>query len=337
MADAIANKMGCYRFFIFAAKKVHLYLKQPTTAENYICSMKSIFFFAVIFFCTACSSSKMTTNKIPDSFDVQGHRGCRGLMPENTIPAMLKAIDLGVNTLEMDVVFTRDNVAVLSHEPFFNHEITTRPDGSFINEAEEKNFNIYKMTFEETQRYDVGLKPHPRFAGQQKVSATKPSLAMLIDTAERYTSEKNLPKLYYNIETKSTPATDNIFHPAPAPFVDMLMDVVVKKQVQDRVIIQSFDIRTLQYLHKKYPKIKTALLSEADNKNSFRKQLKDLGFSPTIYSPNEALVNSNLISACHKKNIKIIPWTVNEKDKISSFKKMGTDGVITDYPDRAKQ
>ena len=294
-------------------------------------------------FLFACNTAKVTDTEnskynkpIIANFDYQGHRGCRGLMPENTIPAMLKAVDLGVVTLEMDVVFTKDNVAILSHEPFFNHEITTKADGTFIEENEEKNFNIYKMTFAETQKYDVGLKQHPRFEKQKKTAAHKPSLAAMIDSVEAYTAKNNLAKISYNIETKTKPETDKIFHPAPAAFVDMLMKVITAKNISDRVIIQSFDRRTLQYLHKKYPTIKTALLIESFDKNSFRKQLKDLGFSPTIYSPEQSLVNPNLITECHKRNIQIIPWTVNDKKDISKFKKMGVDGIISDYPDLFK-
>ena len=288
----------------------------------------------IIVFFSACGSTKNSATTRIASFDKQGHRGCRGLMPENTIPAMLKAVDLGVTTLETDIVFTSDNVAILSHEPFFNHEITTKPDGKFIDESEEKNYNIYKMSFAEVQRYDVGLKPHPRFPDQQKLKVSKPSLAAMIDSVEAYTSSKNAPKMFYNIETKTMPATDNSYHPAPAPFVDMLMKVINDKKIGDRVIIQSFDIRTLQYLHKHYPKMKTALLIEGSNRNSFRKQLTDLGFSPTIYSPEDVLVTDNLIKLCHQKKIKIIPWTVDERSKIESLKKMGVDGIISDYPNR---
>ncbi|MEP6712747.1 MAG: glycerophosphodiester phosphodiesterase family protein, partial [Ferruginibacter sp.] len=247
-------------------------------------------------------------------------------------PAMLKAIDLGVNTLEMDIVFTSDNVAILSHEPFYNHEITTNPDGKFIEEKDEKNYNIYKMSFAETQRYDVGLKPHPRYPQQQKIPVHKPSLSALIDSVENYISQKKTAKVFYNIETKTQPATDNIFHPAPAAFVDMLMKIIKEKNIEDRVIIQSFDMRTLQYLHKKYPAIKTALLIEATNLNSFRKQIKDLGFTPTIYSPEQALVTANLIAACHEKKIRIIPWTVDDKKEIARLKALGVDGIITDFP-----
>ena len=302
-------------------------------------------YFTVLFFLPAiifigCNSSKVTdteNNKydkpIRANFDLQGHRGSRGLMPENTVPAMFKAIDLEVTTLEMDVVFTKDNVAILSHEPFFNHEISTKPDGNSVDESEERLLNIYKMTFAQTQKYDVGTKAHTRFTKQQKISVSKPSLATLIDSVENYITVTNKSKVFYNIETKTKPETDKLFHPAPAAFVDMLMKVIMQKKIEERVTIQSFDRRTLQYLHKKYPTIKTALLIEATDKNSFRKQLKDLGFIPTIYSPESELVNQNLITECHKRNIQIIPWTVNDKKEMNKFKKMGVDGIISDYPD----
>ena len=110
------------------------------------------------------------------------------------------------------------------------------------------------------------------------------------------------------------------------------MKVIKESEMEDYVIIQSFDFRTLQYLHKNYPKIKTAMLVEADNKSSFRKQIKDIGFTPDIYSPESTLVIPGLIKDCHDLNMKIIPWTVNDKKKIDELKKMGVDGIITDYP-----
>ena len=111
--------------------------------------------------------------------DVQGHRGCRGLMPENTIPGMLYALELGVVTLEMDISITKDKQLILSHEPFFSEEITTKPDGSFVTEKEERNLNIYTMNYDSVVKYDVGLKPHPRFLKQQKIVVAKPLLADL--------------------------------------------------------------------------------------------------------------------------------------------------------------
>ena len=264
--------------------------------------------------------------------DKQGHRGCRGLMPENTIPAMMYALGQKVTTLEMDVVFTKDSVAILSHEPFFNHEITTKPDGTFIDEKDEKNYNIFKMTFAETQQYDVGLKPHPRFPQQQKIAATKPSLAEMFDAVKQRMMIERRVFPYFNIETKTTAFTDNTYHPAPAAFVDMLMKVIKEKAVEQYVMIQSFDIRTLQYLHQHYPDIPAVLLIEDYDKRSLEEQLNELGFTPNVYSPHYSLVNETLITKCHKQNIKVIPWTVNDKETIDSLTKIGVDGIISDYP-----
>jgi glycerophosphoryl diester phosphodiesterase len=262
----------------------------------------------------------------------EGHRGCRGLMPENTIPAMLKAVDLHVTTLEMDAVITKDKQVVVSHEPFFNHEITTKPDGTYVTEQQEKSLNIYRMTYEEVKRYDVGLKPHPRFPHQEKLKAVKPLLNELIDSVEDYCKMHRLPPVFYKIEIKSQPATDNIYHPEPKKFVDLLMKVILSRKIENRVIIQSFDIRTLQYVHEKYPAFRTALLIEDFDKRGLQVQLNELGFIPTIYSPDYSLVNEQLIKDCHSQNIKVIPWTVDDKETIQRLKQMGVDGIITDYP-----
>jgi len=268
-----------------------------------------------------------------DSFDKQGHRGCRGLMPENTIPAMLYALRTPVTTLEMDVVITKDKKVVLSHEPFFNHEITTKPDGKYVTEEEEKSLNIYQMTYEDVKKYDVGLKPHPRFPQQQKLKAVKPLLADVIDSVNNYMMMARRPFPYYNIETKCLPAGDGIFHPSPAEFVELLMAVIKEKDIEERVIIQSFDFRTLKYLHQKYPHIQTAALIEETDKRSLEAIIKELGFTPSVFSPAYRLVTDALVQKCHQRNIKIIPWTVNDKAKMDELKRMGVDGIISDYPD----
>lgn len=269
---------------------------------------------------------------IQESFDKQGHRGCRGLMPENTIPAMLKALDLGVTTLEMDISISKDKKVFLSHEPFFNHEITTKPDGSFITEKEERSYNMYQMNYDSIAKYDVGLKPHPRFLQQEKLKAVKPLLGDVFDAVKKDMLTRRRPFPYYNIETKTMPLTDNMYHPAPGEFVELLMAVIKEHQMEEQVIIQSFDLRTLQYLHKNYPQIKTAVLIESYDSKGFDDQLKTLGFTPDIYSPAYQLVTETLVKKCHKQNIKIIPWTVNDKSMIEKLKKMEVDGIITDYP-----
>jgi len=298
--------------------------------------------FLFIFFLGMSFSSVEPHQKPPSGglgvdFDIQGHRGCRGLMPENTIPAMIKAIDVGVTTLEMDVVITKDNRVVLSHEPWMEKEITTKPDGGFINTTvESMQYNIYKMDYEEVKTYDVGMKPNPRFPQQQKMKAIKPLLSELIDSVENYLAKKNLPKVQYNIETKSLPAGDNKYHPMPAEFVELLMAVIKEKKIEDRVIIQSFDIRSLQYLHEKFPTIKTSLLIEDSEEKDFAGQLKALGFTPTIYSPNQTMVDEDMVKLCHEKGMKLITWTVNDNKQIRKLKKMGVDGIITDFPDLFK-
>jgi glycerophosphoryl diester phosphodiesterase len=265
-------------------------------------------------------------------FDTQGHRGCRGLMPENTIPAMVKALDIGVHTLELDIVFTKDKKAVLSHEPFFNHEISTKPGGEWVRADEEKSLNIYQMTYDELKEYDVGSRPHPRFPGQQKFHATKPLLEDMLDSVKLHVQQSGRPMPDFNIETKTSPLTDNVYHPAPEEFVDRLMEVVNRKGIADRTIIQSFDFRTLQYLHKKFPAIRTAMLIEDFDKRSLSQQVDALGFVPTIYSPAYSLVNDSLVKACHDRGIKIIPWTVNDRLTIDKLAAMGVDGIISDFP-----
>lgn len=263
-------------------------------------------------------------------FDVQGKAGARGIMPENTIQGMLKALDLGVNTLEMDAVISKDKQVVLSQEPYFNNEISLQPNGKAITLKNQKNFNIYKMDYEEIKKFDVGSKVHNRFPGQVKFKAYKPLLSETIDAVEAYVKEKKLTKPVYNIETKTIKNGDNEFHPEPAEFVELIMEVVKEKKITKRVIIESFDMRTLQYLHEKYPKIQTSLL--IDEKEPFEDYIEKLGFKPTIYSPYSVLVGKGLVDRCHEMGIKIIPWTVNSLKDIQYFMSLGVDGVITDYP-----
>lgn len=267
------------------------------------------------------------------TFDKQGHRGARGLMPENTWPAFHLALELGVTTLEMDASVTKDGEIILSHEPFFNHEIATKPDGKPVTVEEEKSLNIHAMTYAEVQRYDVGMRIHPKFPKQQKLPVTKPRLADIIDSVQQYVQRTKKPFPYFNIETKSKPGTDDIYHPAPGPFVEMLVKLIKQKGIEKWVTIQSFDFRTLQYLHEHYPSFTTSMLIEGDDKRGLDQQIKDLGFTPNVYSPAYQLVDAALVKACHDKGIKIIPWTVNTKEKIEALKKLGVDGIISDYPD----
>ena len=273
----------------------------------------------------SCNMIKFTSEKTKE-FDWQGHRGCRGLLPENTIPAMLEAINLGVTTLEMDVVITKDKVVLVSHEAFLNHEISTKPTGEYVTEAEEKDLNIYQMTYAETKKFDVGLKPHPRFADQKKQASIKPTLAELIKATKAFKHIK------YNIEIKSTPATDRVFHPEPLEFTELVMQVLKDENIESRTTLQSFDKRPLQLIHKKFPAISLSYLAEGDTLQPLKAIILDLGFTPKTFSPHYSLVTKDVVDQCHNSGIKIIPWTVNDKEKMKELIQLGVDGIITDYP-----
>lgn len=281
----------------------------------------------------ACFTSRHSQMFQMPSFDQQGHRGCRGLRPENTIPAMIHALELGVTTLETDVVISKDKQAVLSHEPYFNHEISTTPGGQRVTTAEEKSLNLYQMTYEEIQQYDVGLATHPRFPRQQKMPASKPRLEDMIDSVINYCHQSNRSLPFFNIETKSEASGDNLYHPEPAEFVDIIVSVIQRKKIESFVTIQSFDPRTLQYLHQKFPNIRTALLIEDFDKRPLEEQLKNLGFTPTIYSPAYQHVTPSLVQQCKERKMILIPWTVNELPTMQRLKDMGVNGIISDYPD----
>ncbi len=164
------------------------------------------------------------------TFDKEGHRGCRGLMPENSIPAMKKAIDLGVNTLEMDVVISRDKQVVVSHDHYLNHLFTLTPDGKEFTKEDEARYTIYKMDYAVVRKFDVGSKGNPLFATQQRVKTYKPLLSELIDSVEQYAHQRQAPTVRYNIETKSVEGHDGEWQPAPEEFVELLMGVLQQKK-----------------------------------------------------------------------------------------------------------
>lgn len=166
------------------------------------------------------------------------------------------------------------------------------------------------------------------------MKAYKPLLAHLIDSVMDYASQNQRTIPRFNIETKCRPEGDRLYHPEPSVFVDSLMRVIQDKKIIASVTIQSFDIRTLQYLHRKDSTVSIALLIDEKDTRSIDQQFDELGFKPNIYSPHYSLVNVGLIESCHQLGIKVIPWTVNDADKMKQLKKIGVDGLITDYPDR---
>ena len=164
-----------------------------------------------------------------NTIDYQAHRGGRGLMPENTIAAMLAVMDnKKVTTLEMDLAITKDKQVVVSHDPILNPLITTKPDGSFIKATELNENIIYQMDYATVAKYDVGLKMHPGFTSQKKLAAAIPTLSSLIDSVEAK-SKTIGRKMNYNIEIKSVEGKDITEHPAPDEFVELVVSTLKKK------------------------------------------------------------------------------------------------------------
>jgi glycerophosphoryl diester phosphodiesterase len=265
-------------------------------------------------------------------FDVQGHRGCRGLLPENTVAAFLKALDLGVSTLELDLTVSGDKQVVVSHEPYFSSELTTLPNGDHITEKEEQRYNLYTMDYQQIASFDVGLKFHSRFPDQQKVKAVKPLFSRVVTKADRHASGTNRPLPWYNIEIKRRPEWDERFHPGVNEFVRLVLQAVEDNGISDRVYIQSFDPQTLQLCREMNSQIPLVLLVE--NELGFEQNIKELGFLPEVYSPYYKLVDAKLLAQCSERQIQLIPWTVNEPDEIEKLLELGVDGMISDYPDR---
>lgn len=284
----------------------------------------------------SCKTMKQNSQSGPNTiqlpaFNKEGHRGTRGLMPENTIPSMYKAIDYDVNTVEVDVVFSKDRKVVISHDVYFHPDITTTPQGKWLDNKEAQQHLLYEMDYDSIRKYDVGLKPHKEFPQQQKIPAYKPLLGELVDSTDAYANSKG-KSVMYNIELKTNPANDGKKTPPVEEFVDGVMVVVKEKKLETRAYLQSFDFRPLQILHKKYPNITTAVLISGNDKRSFAQQIVELGYIPEMYSPHYSVVTPELIAECHKRNIKIIPWTVNTVEEMKKLKSMGVDGIITDYP-----
>lgn len=252
-------------------------------------------------------------------------------MPENTIPAMRRALDLGVTTLEMDVLISQDGQVLLSHDPTMNPDYALTPAGQRITKAEQDQHRLYALPYATIRRYDVGSQGNSHFPRQQKMLAYKPLLAEVIDSVEAYARRKKLPAPHYNIETKTTPAGDGTLHPVPAEFVAKLLAVVREKGVGPRVIVQSFDPRTLELVHQAEPTWRTALL--VANTDGLEANLRRLSFRPSIYSPQHQLVTPQLVQASHAQGLRLIPWTVNSAADIQRLTRLGVDGIITDYPD----
>lgn len=282
----------------------------------------------LLFFCLGQTQAQDNDNR----FDTQAHRGGRGLMPENTIVAMLDAMDRGVVTLEMDLLITKDEKVVVAHDPTFNEKFTTTPDGKYLTKEAAKEIRLYNLTYDSIQRYDVGLKSNPDYPRKKNIAAIIPLFSDLLDATEA--KGKELGRLpHYNIEIKSTKKWEGINHPKVTKFVYSALNIIEKYKIADRVTIQSFDVRALRIINKKYPQIKTSYLINYKEKRSVEELITRLGFTPSIYSPDYRHVTKQLVDYCHQQGMQIIPWTINDKKSLNKLKKLGIDGVISDYLD----
>lgn len=292
--------------------------------------MKLVNILGLLFFVLGLSFTN--GQRISPAFDIQGHRGFRGLYPENGIEGFLRAIDAGVTTLELDVVISADSQVIVSHEPFLSVLICKGPNGELITSESEKKYNLFKMTQDSISRCDCGSMKHPGFPEQKKFFSFKPTLEAVIDTVEKYALTKGIPPLKYNIETKISKKNEGKFTPNPAVFTRLVLEVCQRKNIVDLMFLQSFDVRTLQEAKKRIPNLKIALLSGSPM--SPESQIKSLGFQPEVYSSYYKLLNKKQLDRLHAKGILVIPWTVNSTEEMKKLIELGVDGIITDYPDR---
>ncbi|MGM0458822.1 MAG: glycerophosphodiester phosphodiesterase family protein [Bacteroidota bacterium] len=273
-------------------------------------------------------------NETRYDYDLQGHRGARGLLPENTIPSFIKAVDLGVQTLELDLVVTAGGELLVSHEPWFNHQISTKPDGTPVTENEEMDLNIYEMTYEEIREYDVGMRGNPDFPNQEPMEVSKPLFRDMVIAIEAYIIENDLPQIKYNVETKSQPDWYGVYSPLPESFAEILYRELTALDILGRVIVQSFDSATLIAMREIDPEIPLAMLVYQETQ-TMERMTELLGFTPDIWSPNYSLVTEELVARTDREGIRLIPWTVNDPAEMVRLLELGVDGIITDYPNRA--
>jgi len=296
-----------------------------------------LFIIAVLVFMglsnTASAEQQMATQAKPAApFDLQGHRGARGVLPENTIAAFLYALELGVTTLEMDAVINAQGHVVVSHEPWMSASICSHPNGDAVSKEEEMGLKIYAMSDADVAGYDCGNRGNARFPEQQKTASAKPLLSEVFAAVAEAEAHSQRQPVQYNIEIKSQPDGDKIFHPTVDEYAKILINTIKDHGVVERTAIQSFDPRALNATHTIDSSITTVLLVQ--NRDSFQKNLDGLTFLPNIYSPYFKLVNAELISDAQIKNIQVIPWTVNQEEDMRKMIGLGVSGFITDFPKR---
>ena len=264
---------------------------------------------------------------------VHGHRGWRVQDPENSVIAFTEAIKLGVDVLEMDVVLSADHQLIVSHDPFMHHEICTMSDGSDISASEEEKHNLYQMNVPDIQRYVIGTKIHPRFPEQHHIASHKPTLREVIEAVQPLLTDQQRQAIHWNIEIKSRPEWDNVFHPIPAVYASIAYEELKHAGILDFAVIQSFDSRILIALHQIDPALKLVFLTE-DKSFRLDELNKVLGFKPYGFSPYFPFVDQEMVEWCAHENIQLITWTVNEEKDIRKMIELGITEIISDYPER---
>jgi glycerophosphoryl diester phosphodiesterase len=248
------------------------------------------------------------------AIQVHGHRGARARMPENTIPAFQYAIGQGVDVVELDMAVTKDNVIVVSHDPLLRAPVCTGP---------RENAVIHELTLEEVRRWDCGAVRNPAFPAQQPVPGTRmPTLDEVFDLASRGT-------FAYNIETKIFPDKPQ-YTPAPEEFARMVLEKIRLHKLEKRVILQSFDFRTLVAMRKLAPEIVLSALIQGDRRD-FAAVVAEAA-KAEIVSPEFHLVTPAKVEAAHKAGIRVVPWTANTEADWDNLVAAGVDAIITDDP-----
>lgn len=268
----------------------------------------------------------MSSNVIAnDEIDVQGHRGARAVLPENTLPAFEYALELGVDTLELDMGVSKDGVVVVSHDQEINPTICQTVDGQNIEEGQ----LINSLTLAEIKAFDCGSKRNPKFPKQ----SSKPGVLIptLEEVFELVTNSKasTASTVRFNIETKSDPKKPQA-QPSPAKFVRLVLDVVNKYGMENRVTLQSFDHRTLLEAKKQAPKLELAALFEKKPRNWVA---ATKAAQADIVSPYHKHIDAKAVKAIHAAGLRVIPWTANRQEEWEHLLELQVDGIITDDPE----